>query len=121
MTPKKRITLREIAVEVAAKYRITLDDLVGHDRSVCYVHPRQEVYYRAYIECPHLSYPEIGRRMGGRDHTTVRHGVIVHCNRIGIAYADALNLRRVGPSFTEVMGGYALAMEKAYASRSANV
>ena len=121
MEPKKRITLRDIAVEVAAKHRITLDDLIGHDRSVCYVHPRQEVYFRAYIECPHLSYPEIGRRMGGRDHTTIAHGVKKHCGRIGIAYADALNLRKVGPSFTEVMGGYAQAMEKAYASRSANV
>ena len=121
MTPKKRITLREIAVEVAAKHRITLDDLVGHDRSVCYVHPRQEVYYRAYIECPHLSYPEIGRRMGGRDHTTIAHGVKKHCGRIGIVYADALKLRKVGPEFCELIGPYGLAMEKAYASRTANV
>lgn len=121
MTPKKRITLREIAVEVAAKHRITLDQLVGHDRSVCYVHPRQEVYYRAYIECPHLSYPEIGRRMGGRDHTTIAHGVKKHCGRIGVAYADALKLRKVGPEFCELIGPYGLAMEKAYASRTANV
>lgn len=121
MAPKKRISLREIAVEVAAKHRITLDQLVGHDRSVCFVHPRQEVYFRAYIECPHLSYPEIGRRMGGRDHTTIYHGVKKHCGRIGMAYADAVKLRKVGPEFCELIGPYALAMEKAYASRTANV
>jgi len=121
MEPRKRISLRDIAVDVAAKHRITLDQLVGHDRSVCYVHPRQEVYFRAYIECPHLSYPEIGRRMGGRDHSTIVHGVKMHCARNGIIYADALKLRKIGPEFCELIGPYALAMEDAYASRTANV
>ena len=119
MVPRK--TLKDILAEVAVEHRITVADLIGHSRAVRYAHPRQKAYFRAYVECPHLSYPEIGRRIGGRDHTSVRHGVIMHCSRIGIAYAAALKLRNVGPSFVEVMGGYALAMEKAYASRTANV
>lgn len=112
MTPKKRITLREIAVEVAAKHRITLDDLVGHDRSVCYVHPRQEVYYRAYIECPHLSYPEIGRRMGGRDHTTIYSGVVRHCKRIGIPYEQVRGTRKTPICFSSTLESYGAVMEK---------
>lgn len=119
MEPRK--TLKDILAEVAVQHRITVADLIGQNRAVRYAHPRQEVYFRAYVECPHLSLPEIGRRIGGRDHTTIYSGVVRHCSRIGISYADALKLRKVGPSFVEVMGGYALAMEKAYASRTANV
>ena len=44
-------------------------------RNKRYVRSRWEVWALADQLCPHLSYPLIGRLSGGRDHTTVMHGV----------------------------------------------
>ena len=55
-------------------YNIRLSDMVGPKRLRSYARPRQVAMYL----CKHMtsrSLPEIGRRFGGRDHTTVMHGV----------------------------------------------
>jgi chromosomal replication initiation ATPase DnaA len=33
-----------------------------------------------------MSLPQIGRRLGGRDHTTVLHGIRRHCELNGLPY-----------------------------------
>ncbi|SDN79431.1 chromosomal replication initiator protein [Lutimaribacter pacificus] len=71
---ERKITIEEIQRQVAEHYNIRLSDLVGPKRVRSFARPRQVAMYL----CKQLtsrSLPEIGRRFGGRDHTTVMHGV----------------------------------------------
>jgi chromosomal replication initiator protein len=71
---ERKITIEEIQRRVAEHYNIRLSDLVGPKRVRNFARPRQVAMYL----CKQLtsrSLPEIGRRFGGRDHTTVMHGV----------------------------------------------
>jgi chromosomal replication initiator protein len=70
----RKITVEEIQRKVSEHYNIRLSDMIGPKRLRAYARPRQIAMYLA----KHLtsrSLPEIGRRFGGRDHTTVMHGV----------------------------------------------
>ena len=71
---KKAVTLSKIAESVANFYSITLEDLLKQSRRKEYVKPRQTAMYIARKELG-SSYPSIGEFFGGRDHTTVMHGV----------------------------------------------
>lgn len=113
-----RMFLSEILKEVAEDDGLTVDDLTGECRERRIAWPRQRAYYRAFVECPHLSYPEIARRIGGRDHTTILHGVRRYCERVGVDYADVVterNTRKVYPGFASsyALYGYPL-MEAAH-------
>ena len=48
--------------------------MIGPKRMRVYARPRQMAMYLAK-QLTSRSLPEIGRRFGGRDHTTVMHGV----------------------------------------------
>lgn len=63
-----------IALEVSEKHGVSLDDMKSVNRAKRLVAARYEAFYRIRTETT-LSYPQIGRRFGGRDHTTVLHGV----------------------------------------------
>ena len=63
-----------IAYEVSEKHRVSVDDMRGRSHVKRFVAARAEAYFRIRTETA-LSYPQIGRRFGGRDHTTVIHGV----------------------------------------------
>jgi len=80
-----RRNAREIMGEVCERHNMPLKDMLGSCRRRKYAWPRQEAMYIAYVECPHLSYPAIGRAFG-RDHTTVLHAVRAYCLRNGIDY-----------------------------------
>ena len=70
----RKITVEEIQRKVSEYYNIRLSDIIGPKRLRSYARPRQVAMYL----CKQLtsrSLPEIGRRFGGRDHTTVMHGV----------------------------------------------
>ena len=70
----RRLTVEEIQRKVSEHFNIRLSDMVGPKRLRAYARPRQIAMYL----CKQLttrSLPEIGRRFGGRDHTTVIHGV----------------------------------------------
>lgn len=76
-SPLPRLTVALI-VKVAAKvFGLTLAEITGPSRRRVVVYPRQVAMYvaRTLTGC---SLPEIGRRFGGRDHTTALHA----CNRI---------------------------------------
>ncbi|MEP1612855.1 MAG: chromosomal replication initiator protein DnaA [Roseobacter sp.] len=71
---ERKITVEEIQRKVSDHYNIRLSDMIGPKRLRSYARPRQVAMYL----CKKLtsrSLPEIGRRFGGRDHTTVMHGV----------------------------------------------
>lgn len=89
----KRILMADIVYEVCLKYGLTHAELVSPGRTKKYSYPRQEVMFRVFTECPHVSYKEMAKRLGGRDHTTCVHGVQSHSRRIGISYDDAVVMR----------------------------
>lgn len=54
-------------------FEITKIDIDSTRRTMGIVYPRQLAYFLSKT-LTHNSFPEIGRRFGGRDHTTVLHG-----------------------------------------------
>ncbi len=70
----RKVTIEEIQRKVAEHYNIRLSDMIGPKRLRIIARPRQIAMYLAKQLTPR-SLPEIGRRFGGRDHTTIMHGV----------------------------------------------
>jgi chromosomal replication initiator protein len=70
----RKVSIEEIQRKVAEHYHIRLADLVGPKRLRSFARPRQVAMYLAKT-LTSRSLPDIGRRFGGRDHTTVIHGV----------------------------------------------
>ena len=71
---RKRITIDEIQRTVCQFYRIDRSEMSSKRRARAVVRPRQVAMYLAKVLTPR-SYPEIGRKFGGRDHSTVIHAV----------------------------------------------
>jgi len=71
---ERRITIDEIQKKVAEHYNIRLSDMHSARRARQVARPRQVAMYLAKQLTPR-SLPEIGRKFGGRDHTTVIHAV----------------------------------------------
>lgn len=70
----RRITIDEIQRKVAEHYNIRLADMHSARRSRNVARPRQVAMFLAK-QLTARSLPEIGRKFGGRDHTTVMHAV----------------------------------------------
>lgn len=70
----RRITIEDIQKRVAAHFGIKLGDMHSARRSVAIARPRQIAMYLAK-KLTTKSLPEIGRKFGGKDHTTVMHAV----------------------------------------------
>lgn len=71
---RRTVSIKRIAESVAGFYSVTVDDLIKQSRRKEYVKPRQAAMYLIRKEL-NSSYPSIGDFFGGRDHTTVMHGV----------------------------------------------
>ena len=78
---------RVIVHGVARKYGLKTCDLTGPRQSRTYAYPRHEAMARIREERK-LSLPRIGAMFGGRDHTSILHGIRSHNARM--AWADAL-------------------------------
>jgi chromosomal replication initiator protein len=72
--PKKRITIDDIQRAVSAHFELKQLDLVSARRAVAIARPRQIAMYLAK-RLTTRSLPEIGRKFGNRDHSTVIHAV----------------------------------------------
>lgn len=70
----RKITIDEIQRLVSEHYNIRLADLIGPRRVRTLARPRQIAMWLCK-QMTSRSLPEIGRRFGGRDHTTIMHGV----------------------------------------------
>ncbi len=70
----RKVTVEEIQRKVAEHYNIRMSDMIGPKRQRSIARPRQVAMYLAKTMTTR-SLPDIGRRFGGRDHTTVMHGV----------------------------------------------
>ncbi len=74
---ERRVTIEEIQKRVAEHYNIRLTDMFSARRARAVARPRQIAMYLAK-QLTARSLPEIGRKFGNRDHTTVMHA----CARI---------------------------------------
>ncbi|HKK30700.1 MAG TPA: chromosomal replication initiator protein DnaA [Alphaproteobacteria bacterium] len=70
----RRVTIEDIQRRVAEHYNIRLADMASPRRARAVARPRQIAMYLAK-QLTTRSLPEIGRKFGGRDHTTVMHAV----------------------------------------------
>jgi chromosomal replication initiator protein len=73
----KRVTIEEIQKKTAEFYKLDIRELHSSRRARRVARPRQVAMFLAR-ELTSRSLPDIGRRFGGRDHTTVLHA----CRRI---------------------------------------
>jgi chromosomal replication initiator protein len=70
----RRVTIEEIQKRVAEHFAIRLADMHSPRRARAVARPRQVAMYLSK-QLTSRSLPEIGRKFGGRDHTTVMHAV----------------------------------------------
>lgn len=75
--PKRTMDLEQIIQLVCHYFEIKREDLLGKSRHKRFATPRHVAQYLAR-KFTKLSYPELGERFGGRDHTSVLHA----CRRI---------------------------------------
>jgi chromosomal replication initiator protein len=89
----KRVKIEDIQKLVANRFSVTRADILSARRTATVVKPRQIAMYLAKVLTPR-SLPEIGRRFGGRDHTTVLHAVrkIENLAKIDAALNEELEL-----------------------------
>ena len=73
-TEPRRVKIEDIQKVVSRHYNVSKADLLSSRRTRTIVRPRQIAMYLSKTLTPR-SLPEIGRRFGGRDHTTVLHAV----------------------------------------------
>ena len=71
---ERRVTIEDIQRRVADHYNLRIADILSPRRARPVARPRQIAMYLAKALTQH-SLPEIGRKFGGRDHTTIIHGV----------------------------------------------
>lgn len=89
-----RLSVREIANCAAEYYGISFMDLLGSKRTDKLVRPRHVAIYLAR-EMLSASYPEIARRLGGRDHTTAIHACRKIAAKIKTDMALAWDVARI--------------------------
>jgi chromosomal replication initiator protein len=70
----RRVTIEEIQKRVSQHFNIRISDMHSARRARSVARPRQVAMYLAK-QLTSRSLPEIGRKFGGRDHTTVMHAV----------------------------------------------
>jgi chromosomal replication initiator protein len=87
--PQGRVSLEGILDVAALYFGVSVADLTGRGRSARIALQRQVVMYVMREETG-ASLPQIGRALGGRDHTTVIHG----CERVARHIESDPNLRR---------------------------
>jgi len=91
----RRVTIEEIQKRVAEHYNIRLSEMYSARRARAVARPRQVAMYLAK-QLTARSLPEIGRKFGGRDHTTVMHAVrkVDELRSIDRSFAEDIDLLR---------------------------
>lgn len=89
-----RVTSKGIISLVAHRYNVRPAEIVGQGRSQNVVKPRQIVCH-LLKEIRGMSLPEIGRKLGGRDHTTALHSLRAVRERIGKDEAFAAEIQEL--------------------------
>lgn len=79
--PKRRMDAKGIILEVCAKHEISYEMIRSPRRNRIVVAARHEAFYRLSQETS-MSLPNIGMKLGGKDHTTVLNGIARHKERV---------------------------------------
>lgn len=98
--PEKSVPVDTIKRRVAAFFDLSLEDMISQRRHRAVARPRQIAMYF----CKRLtrrSFPDIGQRFGGRDHTTVMHAVKRIEELAAVDAAFAAELLEIGRKITE--------------------
>ena len=74
LPPSRDIPPQRIVDHVAEFYKVDTERLIGRDRSRAIAFPRQVAMYLLRREAD-ISLPQIGKELGGRDHTTVMYAI----------------------------------------------
>ena len=91
----RRVTIEEIQKRVAEHFNIRLADMHSARRARAVARPRQVAMYLAK-QLTSRSLPEIGRKFGGRDHTTVMHAVrkVEELRKLDSGFCEDVDLLR---------------------------
>ncbi len=91
----RRVTIEEIQRKVSEHWNIRLTDMSSARRARAVARPRQVAMYLAK-QLTSRSLPEIGRKFGNRDHTTVMHAVsrVTELMNADTAFAEDVELLR---------------------------
>ena len=91
----RRISIEEIQKRVAEHFNIRVSDMHSARRARAVARPRQVAMYLAK-QLTSRSLPEIGRKFGGRDHTTVMHAVkkVEQLSKSDAGFAEDVELLR---------------------------
>ena len=91
----RRVTIEEIQKKVAEHWNIRLTDMSSARRARAVARPRQVAMYLAK-QLTSRSLPEIGRKFGNRDHTTVMHAVtrVTEIMEVDAGFAEDVELLR---------------------------
>lgn len=73
--PSTALTVKEVIMLCCAEEGMSYQDIIGPSQTYRIAHPRQRFMWVVRKAKPNASLPEIGRRFGGRDHTTILHGI----------------------------------------------
>lgn len=104
--PVGAVSMERIKAEVMRSYNIKLLALIGPQRHRTVAEPRMIVMWLAR-RLTRLSYPEIGKELGGRDHSTVISG----CRKIErLLTTDAPLFARVANILAELKHGVQLGL-----------
>jgi len=83
MEPPKHLTdTQRIMYDVAVKHGVYVSDMRGPSRLRRFVLARQEAMWEVKRQKPEMSLPQLGRIFGGRDHSTIFHGIRAHQKRL---------------------------------------
>jgi chromosomal replication initiator protein len=91
----RRVTIEEIQKRVAEYYNIKVSEMSSARRARMVARPRQVAMYLSK-QLTSRSLPEIGRKFGNRDHTTVMHAVkrIDQLRQVDAGFAEDVELLR---------------------------
>ncbi|MCL5269203.1 MAG: chromosomal replication initiator protein DnaA [bacterium] len=94
----RRISVEKIQMAVCNYFNVTLHELTGQNRSRKYAMPRQLAAYLCR-ELTGASFPDLARKFGGRDHTSIIHA----CNKVRKDMATQLNLQNLIKYLTKLI------------------
>jgi len=93
---KTTITIEDTLQKVSERFQIKIADIKSKRRTKNLIYPRQIAMYLAR-ELTHMSFPEIGRHFGDKDHTTIMYA----CKQIEKELESNFNLRTTIESLTQ--------------------
>lgn len=95
---KEEVTVDEILKTVAGKLNVKMSDIKSHKKNKNLVFARQIAMYLSR-RMTSASFPDIGEKIGGRDHSTV----IYACNKMKKVMEEDLNLKKLVLELEEIL------------------